>query len=147
MENQKVFNLKEFLRFLLVGGGATIVDYGIFYLFKLVILKNLDISLNLFISTFLGFTAGLIINWLFSAKFVYHYEKKTTNKQFIVYVILCVAGLALTELGILLGKPLYGTLMLKFIFEFDFWQLFFKCLMTVIVLIMNYFGRKYLVFK
>lgn len=139
--------LGEIFRFLLIGGLATLVDYVIFYLSTYLIFSSLDDGLNKIISTFLGFTAGLIINWIFSARFVYRYEKKTTNKQLLTYIILCIAGLIITEIGIYLAMPLYETYYVTIIVTFDFWQLFFKCLMTVIVLMLNYLGRKFLIFN
>lgn len=145
MKNNKIIG--EVFRFLLIGAFATIVDYAIFYLFRYLILSSIPEMINIPISTFLGFSAGLIINWVFSARFVYRYNKKTTNKQFIMYVILCVLGLVITEVGLLLAKPLYETLYITIFVKIDFWQLFFKCLMTLIVLVLNYFGRKYLIFR
>jgi len=139
--------LAEIGRFLLIGGFATIVDYALFYLFNLVILTGLKENINLAISTFIGFVSGLIINWVFSARFVYRYNKKTTNKQFLLYLLICVVGLGLTELGMLLASPTFDKFYLTIIIKFDFWKLFFKCLMTVIVLILNYLGRKFLIFK
>ena len=139
--------LGEVFRFLLIGGLATLIDYIIFYLCTYIFFKTMNSEWNKILSTFFGFVAGLIVNWLFSAKFVYLYEKKTTNKQFITYVLLCIAGLIITEIGIYLAMPLYETFYITIIVTFDFWQLFFKVLMTIIVLIFNYFGRKYLIFK
>ena len=148
MEKKKIKQLLgEIFRFLLIGGFATLVDYAMFYLFNLLILSSIKDEINLIISTFIGFVAGLIINWIFSARFVYRYNKKTTKKQFILYVLICVLGLLVTEVGIYLAKPLYETLYVKIIVEFDFWKLFFKCLMTLIVLVLNYLGRKFLIFK
>ena len=148
MEKKKIKQLLgEIFRFLLIGGFATLVDYAMFYLFNLLIVSSVKDEINLIISTFIGFVAGLIINWIFSARFVYRYNKKTTKKQFILYVLICVLGLLVTEVGIYLAKPLYETLYVKIIVEFDFWKLFFKCLMTLIVLVLNYLGRKFLIFK
>lgn len=148
MEKKKIKQLLgEIFRFLLIGGFATLVDYAMFYLFNLLILSSVKDEINLIISTFIGFVAGLIINWIFSVRFVYRYNKKTTKKQFILYVLICVLGLLVTEVGIYLAKPLYETLYVKIIVEFDFWKLFFKCLMTLIVLVLNYLGRKFLIFK
>ena len=146
-KNNKKLLLAEIGRFLLVGGIATIVDYVLFYLFNLVVLKSLNSNLNLVISTFIGFTAGLIVNWVFSATFVYRYNKKTTKRQFLLYLLLCLAGLGLTELGMILASPTYDKLYLDIIVKFDFWKLFFKCFMTVVVLVLNYLGRKFLIFK
>ncbi len=137
----------EILRFLLIGGLATLIDYVIFYLCTYVFFKTMSVEWNKILSTFFGFVAGLIVNWIFSAKFVYRYDKKTTKKQFVNYVILCVVGLVITEVGIYAAMPLYETFYVTIIITFDFWQLFFKCLMTLIVLIFNYLGRKFLIFK
>lgn len=149
-QNKKELFL-EIIRFLLVGGLATIVDYIVFYVFKLVILKNIDENPKLIISTLLGFLAGLFTNW-FLQKFVYKSITDSDMKNkivFVKFVLLSVFGLLLTEVGIMLAKPLYNTLILSVfgLFTFDFYQLFFKCLMTLIVLIINYLGRKFLVFN
>ena len=147
MDNKKKQLLAEIGRFLLIGGFATLVDYAFFYLFNLVILSSLKDNVNLLISTFIGFTTGLIINWIFSARFVYRYNKKTTKRQFLLYLVICLVGLGLTELGMLLAAPTFEKFYLTIIITFDFWKLFFKCFMTLVVLILNYLGRKFLIFK
>lgn len=140
----------EVLRFLVIGGIATLGDYAIFYLFNLVILKEINLNINLISSTVAGFITGLFINWFFQS-FVYRYLQKeqiNSKKVFLKFVVLSVVGLIITEVGILLGKPLYGTLNLTIIgITFDFWKLFMKCLLTGIVLVINYLGRKLLVFR
>ena len=151
MKQSKKDIFLEIIRFLLVGGLATIIDYIVFYVFKLVILKNISENPKLIISTLLGFLAGLFTNW-FLQKFVYKNVTDSdmkSKKVFIKFVILSFFGLFVTEIGILLAKPLYNKLILSVfgLFTFDFYQLFFKCLMTVIVLIINYLGRKFLVFN
>ena len=156
MNQSKKDILKEIIRFLIVGGIATLCDYAIFYLFNLLLLPkinaealNKDAGLNIFIATALGFTTGLLVNW-FLQKFVYRYitEKQTKSKVvFLKFVILSLIGLGLTELGMLLASPLFGKVTWHIIVDFDFWKLFFKVLMTIIVLIMNYIGRKLFVFN
>ena len=139
----------EIIRFLIVGGIATLCDYAVFYLFNLVILKNLDKNLNLVIATALGFLTGLIVNW-FLQKFVYRYitDNETKSKWvFVKFVIVSLIGLGLTELGINLASPLYGKYTWEIIVKFDPVKLFFKCLMTGIVLVWNYIARKLFVFK
>ena len=139
--------LKEIFRFLLIGGFATLVDYATFYLCNLVIFKSLDARWNLTLSTALGYTAGLLINWFFSARFIFNYKKKTTSKQFFLYLLICLIGLGITQLGMHLASPLFERTYWKIIVEFDFWKLFFKCLMTLLVLVFNYLGRKFIVFR
>ena len=139
----------EIIRFLIVGGIATLCDYAVFYLFNLVILKGLNDSANLVIATALGFLTGLLVNW-FLQKFVYSYitDNETKSKKvFIKFVIVSLIGLGITELGMYLASPLYGKYVWTIIVSFDPVKLFFKLLMTGIVLVWNYIARKLFVFK
>lgn len=155
-EQTKKDIFKEIIRFLIVGGIATLCDYAIFYLLNIFLLPKINSTvlaknegLNIFISTALGFGVGLLVNW-FLQKFVYRYitDKQTKSKLvFLKFTILALFGLGLTELVMLLAKPTFGTVTWHIIIDFDFWKLFFKVLMTLIVLIINYIGRKLFVFK
>jgi len=149
MKQSKKDILLEIIRFLIVGGIATLCDYIVYYSFKLVILKKMNELPKEIICVALGFLTGLIINWLLQ-KFVYRYIDKDSSKNkklFIKFLIVSLIGLLITELGMLAAKPTFDRLYLTIIFRFDFWNLFFKCLMTVIVLIWNYLARKFYVFK
>ncbi|MCR4898952.1 MAG: GtrA family protein [Acholeplasmatales bacterium] len=149
MKQSKKEILLEIIRFLIVGGIATLCDYIVYYTFKLVILKDANSALREAVSVFLGFTTGLIVNWVLQ-KFVYRYLKKDTKKNkvlFIKFTIVAIIGLIITETGMLIARPTFEKLYIHFIFKIDFWNLFFKCLMTGIVLIWDYLARKYLVFK
>lgn len=145
----------EILRFLIVGGIATICDYAVFYFCNLLVfgkwIPNFDPNWNLVLSTALGFTVGLIVNWLLQ-KFVYRYisDKQAKSKVvFLKFVIVALIGLGVTELGMYLASPTFNVFNLSVFgwFTFDFWKLFFKVLMTVIVLIWNYIARKLFVFR
>lgn len=150
MNQSKKDLLLEIIRFLIVGGIVTLCDYAMFYLFNLVILKNINPNVNLFISTTIGFVTGLLVNW-FLQKFVYRYitDNQTKSKKvFLKFVILSVIGLAITQLGMFIGEltifdKWYPTIIIKF----DFWKLFTKCFLTCVVLVINYIGRKIFVFK
>ena len=140
----------EIIRFLIVGGIATIVDYIVFYVCNLLIFKNIEENANYIISTALGFTAGLITNWVLQ-KFVYRYLKDNVLKNkkiFLKFVILSLIGLGITEVGILLAKPLYDDVIINiFGKDVSVWKFVMKCNMTIIVLIINYIGRKFFVFR
>ena len=140
----------EIIRFLLVGGLATICDYLVFYLFNVHILKSIDIKFNTIISTTLGFITGLLVNWFLST-FVYkNINKDLLSKRtvFIKYIILCLFGYLLTLLIMTLTTPIHNNLIIT-IFNIDIavYKWLFKILMTLIVLIINYLGRKFFVFK
>ena len=67
MTNKKEL-MKEILRFLLVGGLATLVDFGIYELCRFVLFTGLSKNLNLILSTSLGFIFGVLglmpRNWI-----------------------------------------------------------------------------------
>ena len=150
MNQTKKELILEMIRFLIVGGIATLVDYAVFYLCNLVLFKPIDTNVNLVLSTALGFTFGLLTNW-FLQKFVYRYitDKQTKSKKvFIKFIIIALIGLGITELGMTIASPIYPTYEPTiFGVTFQFWKLFMKVLMTGIVLIFNYIARKYYVFK
>ena len=118
MEEKKIFEQTkkqlfwEIFRFLLVGGTATVVDYLIFYLFRDLLLPAELINsgvwdvCSLVIATAFGFCAGLVVNWILSVKFVFravkNKEEAHSKKGFLIFSIIGVIGLAITELGVVL---------------------------------------------
>ena len=159
-ENKKIRQTKrelfwEIFRFLLVGGLATVVDYVVSALFHGLVLppKLIGETWSLIISTALGFSAGLLVNWFLSLAFVFKAvrDKKlaSSKKSFLVYCVVCLIGLAISLLGmqlvqILPNFPLFGVK--KFLGSSWTWWLM-KIALTLIVLIWNYIGRKFFVFK
>ncbi len=150
MKQSKKDILFEIIRFLIVGGLATLADYVVFYLFNKHILINLNDKVNTFISTTLGFLTGLFINW-FLSKFVYkniNNELLKKKSVFIKYVILSVLGYALTAIVMTLTTPIHSNLIVNiFGIDVEVYKWLFKILMTLIVLVINYLGRKFIVFK
>ncbi len=149
----------EIFRFLLVGGTATLVDYFIFWLLDGVLLPLVSQSsawqtFSLVLATAVGFCAGLLVNWILSVKFVFLQVRDKTEasskKSFLLFTVIGVIGLLITEAGILLlvsvlptfslfgGTELLGTTWAKWLS---------RAIMTCIVLVWNYVGRKILVFK
>ena len=159
-ENKKIRQTKrelfwEIFRFLLVGGLATVVDYVVSALFHGLVLppKLIGETWSLIISTALGFSAGLLVNWFLSLAFVFKAirDKKqaSSKKSFLVYCVICLIGLAITLLGVQLVQvlpnfPLFGVT--DFLGSPWKWWLM-KVTLTLIVLVWNYVGRKLFVFK
>ena len=149
----------EIFRFLLVGGIATVADYLVFYLFRqwllpasLIGARAWDIT-SLVIATAFGFVAGLLVNWVLSVKFVYRQvrdeEKSRSKKSFVIFTVIGLIGLALTELGVVLLVALLPQITLFGVTEFllPWSEWIAKVTMTCIVLVFNYVGRKLLIFK
>lgn len=146
----------EIFRFLLVGGTATIADYAVAYVFYHWLLPSSLVgeTFSLIISTAMGFCAGLIVNWLLSITFVFKQvsdEKQSRSKKsFVIFTVIGVIGLGITQLGMFLGVnflpeiTIFGSV--NFLGESWTWWVS-KVIMTCIVLVWNYIGRKLLVFK
>ena len=149
-QNRKELSL-EILRFLIVGGLATLVDYLVTWVFKNYICQNLEVNLAVFIYTAAGFTAGLFTNW-FLQKFVYRYITKDQQRSMFVFfkfVVLSLIGFGITWLGMRLSEPIHAKVLFDFWFLHDIqlWFWVFKVVLTIIVLIINYIGRKLFVFN
>lgn len=144
--------LFEILRFLLVGGLATIIDYIVFELSYNLIFITLDEMINLALSTALGFLFGNIFNYIFSIIFVFKGAKENKKTQtigaFLLFTLIGVIGL-----GIKIGCQTGGTYLMNLIYNpssnFGIW--FKRALVygvaTLIVLVWNYTCRKLLIFK
>ena len=149
----------EIFRFLLVGGIATIVDYAVFYLFRQWLLPARLIDsgawnvISLIIATAFGFCVGLAVNWILSVKFVFravkNKEEVQSTKSFFIFTVIGVIGLGITELGIILLVHIFPEITLFGVTEFLLpWKEWLaKIIMTCIVLVFNYVGRKLFVFK
>jgi len=151
--------LWEIFRFLLVGGTATVVDYIVFYLFRDLLLPAGLIEggvwnvCSLVIATAFGFSVGLTVNWILSVKFVFravkNKEEAHSKKGFFIFAVIGLIGLAITELGVVLLVHIFPEIMLfgvtEFLLPWDEWLA--KAIMTCVVLVFNYIGRKLFVFK
>ncbi|MBQ8308418.1 MAG: GtrA family protein [Clostridia bacterium] len=144
----------EIFRFLLVGATATLADYLVFWVFDAWIFPKRWGTVALVLATALGFCVGLLVNWILSVRFVFRETKEEidvrSKKPFAVFAIIGLIGLAITELGVVLlvfafpeitlfGKTaLFGTA----------WEKWFaKAIMTCLVLVWNYLGRKIFIFR
>ena len=142
--------LAEILRFCIVGGVATIVDFvamGItLYIFDPSLYPNF---FNVFygggtptvlascVGTGVGFIVGLAVNYLLSVLFVFDEKGSSkTLRGFIVFALLSAGGLAINVVGMYLFVDLAG---------WNEWLI--KIMLTLIVLVYNYITRKLIIFR
>lgn len=140
----------EIIRFLIVGGAATVVDFAVMglvlYLFEPSLYpdffslffpaRDASLSAKLF-GTGLGFLSGLAVNYLLSVAFVYK-EKgiSKTVKGFLAFSGLSLVGLLIHEFGMyLLSDKLFIN------------EWITKIVLTLTVLTYNYLTRKAFIFK
>lgn len=116
----------QMFKFLIVGGIAFIIDYSV-----MVICKEL-IGLSVLVSAFFGFVISVIYNYMASVSWVFDVnENKDKRKNFIIFIIFSVIGLALTELIMWFGTDI---LLISY--------LIVKIIATAIVMVFNFITRK-----
>ena len=132
--------IHEFLRYVLVGGMAFLVDFGVLYLTKTLFFSYMGHT-GILLAAALGFTAGLIFNYIFSLLFVFKQidenAKRRKIRSFVLFVAIGIIGLLITELCMYAGVYMFG----------QKWYLVVKIFTAGIVLLWNYAGRKVLIFK
>ncbi|HKL94459.1 MAG TPA: GtrA family protein [Clostridia bacterium] len=147
---KKYPTLCEFVRFLIVGGLATIIDMFVMgvvlYFFNPSIYPNFfnvffgggrPTTVATIVSTGCGFICGLIFNYIFSVLFVFNEKGDSkTVKGAVIFWVLSTVGLGLHYLGMYLGFDLL---------KMNEWIV--KIIMTVVVLIYNYLSKKFLLFR
>lgn len=118
----------EAIKYLFVGGICTILDFSLLFILKEYL------SVNYVIASMISFSASVVLNyflctlWIFKTRVI-----KNRYGEFMIYVIISVVGLFINT----------GLIWL-FTEMFSIPVLFSKVLGTPIVLIWNFFGRKYL---
>lgn len=153
--------IAEIVRFLLVGGLATVCDYLVYVLFREFILPVELIAgsavwdaFSAVIATTLGFLVGLLINWVLSVVFVFRDTQKkvgvSSKRDFFVFTVIALIGLFFTQVTVGVGVLLVPTFSLFGTESFlsvgwNEWLL--KGVTTCIVLVFNYFARKKFIFN
>ncbi len=130
--------VKEFARYLVVGGTAFLIDYGLFWLTNRFVFNTLESGV--YYATAVGFIAGLIYNYFLSLVFVFRSAKEQNKGKsvgaFLIFAVIGVVGLALSEAGMYL---IYDLLHVN--------EYVARILVAGAVTIFNYGARKILIFK
>lgn len=118
--------LIQVFKFVIVGGFAFIIDY-ITLLYSKEVLK-----LNVLLAAALAFTISVIFNYIASIKWVFEVnENKSKKKNFIVFIILSILGLIITEIIMFIGTDII-----------KIHYLIVKIIATAIVMVFNFITRK-----
>ena len=84
--NQELLN--RFIKFLIVGGTCTIINYAIFF----VLLNYFGVQYLL--SSAIGYTSGLVIGYFINKFWTYQVEKNSQEKFMFKYLLVYSASLA-----------------------------------------------------
>ena len=128
--------IMEMLRFALVGGTAFLLDFSVMYVFQEYVFRGEHV----FIAVFLGYTVGLIYNFLLSSGYVFKNGfQKIKGKEissFVIFTIIGLVGLLLTDI-----------LMFIFINILAIKYTVAKKISAGIVMFWNYLARKIIIYK
>lgn len=142
--------LAEIIRFLIVGGLATLIDYFVMgivlycfdpslypYFYNVWVGGGTPSTLATIVGTGIGFCVSLVFNYTFSLLFVFQEKGNARSaKGFILFAILSIGGLLINMGGMYLGYHLL---------HMNEWLV--KIFFTIVVLIYNYVTRKIFLFK
>ena len=117
--------LKQIIKFCFTGGLCTVIDFGVLF-----VLTEL-IGLSYIVSNIISVSLSTIINYILSRDVVFNFSN--TLKNFIVFVVLSIIGLAINEGLIILCVN---------VFMIDY--KIGKVLATGVVMCFNYLTRKYI---
>lgn len=136
-------NIREFLRYVIVGGVAAICDMGVLTLFKEIVFGGSEAVYAMIIATTAGFFVGLAVNFLLSRIFVFTSAEQHSRdggwKGFLMYTLIGAIGYGLTVFLMWIGTNITG--------RAGFWYLLVNCVVKAIVLVWNYIGRKIFVYR
>ena len=122
--NNKLF--KQIMKFGVVGGLAFVVDYVI-----LIVCKEF-LGLSVLLSAAIAFTVSVIFNYILSVKWVFDVDKdKSAKKNFVLFIVLSIVGLGITELIMYIGSDLLNIN-----------YLIVKIFATAVVMVFNFITRK-----
>lgn len=124
----------QFLRYFVTGGLAFVVDFGVFAL------SLYYFEIHYLVSNLIGLMAGNVVNYLLSIGWVFSSEKRKMEKhrllEITVFVLISLFGMGLNEF-----------LMYLFVGILVIQEMVSKIVAAIIVLLYNFFARKYILFK
>lgn len=119
--------LQQFARFVLVGGTATVIDFAV------LALLHYGFNVHYLTATGLAFVISTIYNYWASMRFVFDspYGKDEKGKELLIFLVLSVLGLLLTEglMGLLVEYASLNVIVSK-------------VLVTCVVMLFNFITRK-----
>lgn len=121
----------QLFRYLFVGGGAFLVDFGSLYVF------TEFAALHYLVAAALAFLLGLFTNYLLSISWVFA-SRRMENRwvEFAVFGLIGVVGLGLNEL-----------IMWQCTESLGFHYLVSKLMAAAVVMFWNFFARKFALFR
>ena len=133
----------EVIRFVVTGGVCFLIEFA-----ALVLLRD-KVGLDTLIATPIAFLISVIVNYILCVRWVFVGAKEQKNAAKLGFLITSVMGLLLNELLMYLFRISLGedtVVMTVFSFTVTMYMVN-KCLATVIVMVWNYFTKRWILKK
>lgn len=118
--------IAQIMKFGVVGAIAFVIDYG------LLVLLTEAFGVNYLLSATISFTASVVFNYVASMRYVFkHKEGMSRRREFVIFVVLSVIGLAINNGCMWAGVELLGV-----------HYLIVKIAATFLVMVWNFVTRK-----
>lgn len=118
--------IAQIMKFGVVGVIAFVIDYG------LLIFLTEVFGIDYLVSATISFTVSVIFNYLASMRYVFaHKQGLSRRREFAIFVVLSVIGLAINNVCLWLGVDMFGV---------DY--RISKIVVTAIVMVWNFVTRK-----
>ena len=140
---QKRSRTAEVIRFALTGGVCFLVELGV-----LILLKG-RFGIDTLIATPIAFLISVIVNYILCVRWVFTGAKEQKNAAKAGFLVTSVMGLLLNEGLMWLFRAMFGedsVVLTVFGFVVTMYMVN-KCLATVIVMVWNYFTKRYILKK
>jgi putative flippase GtrA len=121
---------RDFVRFFIVGGISTIVDWIVFYLLAFLALSHYQLALVV------GFSCGAITNYSLNKTYTFKSKTKKIASQFTIFILFATGALILS-----IG------LMYLFIDLLIIHKMISRIITTGIIFVINYFVHKNITFN
>ena len=130
-------NIKQFISYFFVGGGAAIVEWVMFFIFANVL------QINYFVSTVIAFIFSTTANWILGRITTFKdnntYKDKKAKEAFLVFVV--------SAIGLLFNLILMYLFVTVMGFDSSLGKTLSKIAATGIVFIWNFLIRKLVIYK
>lgn len=123
-------DVKDFMLYLIVGGLATIVEWGIFFLL------NQLLSINHLLATAIAFIFSTIANWGFGRLLVFKRSHESLSKELTKIYATSIVGLIINECIMYLGVDVFGA-----------HAMLIKIIATAVAFIWNFLVRKHIIYN
>ena len=118
--------VNKIVKFSIVGGIATIIDFTCLYIFKEFL------NLNIILANTLSFIISVTYNYIASITWVFDVNKnRNKNVQFILFIVFSIVGLIINNIILYILTD-----------KLNIYYLISKVIATIIVMIFNFVTRK-----